>query len=35
MSDAPLNRGPGDTPALDNLEIKKVIAFLGTLSDVN
>ena len=34
-SDAPLNRGPGDTPALDNLEIERVIAFLGTLSDVN
>jgi cytochrome c peroxidase len=34
-SDAPLNRGPGDTPALDTLEIERVIAFLGTLSDVD
>ena len=34
-SDAPLNRGPGDTPALDPVEIEKIIAFLGTLSDTN
>jgi cytochrome c peroxidase len=34
-SDAPLNRGPGDTPALGHLEMEKIIAFLGTLSDVN
>jgi cytochrome c peroxidase len=34
-SDAPLNRGPGDAPALDAHEIEKVIAFLGTLSDTN
>jgi len=34
-SDAPLNRGPGDSPALDDQEIERVIAFLGTLSDVD
>ena len=34
-SDAPLNRGPGDAPALDAAEIEKVVAFLGTLSDAN
>ena len=34
-SDAPLNRGPGDSPALDHVEIEKIIAFLGTLSDVD
>jgi cytochrome c peroxidase len=34
-SDAPLNRRPGDKPALDNLEIEKVIAFLGTLEDTD
>ncbi len=34
-SDAPLDRGPGDTPALDHTEIEKVIAFLGTLSDAD
>jgi cytochrome c peroxidase len=33
MSDAPLNRSPGDKPALDDAEIGKVIAFLGTLND--
>ena len=35
ISDAPLNRGPRDRPALDAAEIEKVIAFLGTLSDTN
>jgi cytochrome c peroxidase len=34
MSDAPLNRGPGDKPALDDAEIGKVIAFLETLNDL-
>lgn len=34
-SDAPLNRGPGDTPALDDAGIAKVIAFLATLSDAD
>src|ERR1700722_187785 len=34
-SDAPLNRGPGEAPALDAAEIEKVVAFLGTLSDAN
>jgi cytochrome c peroxidase len=33
ISDAPLNRDHGDRPALDDVEIEKVIAFLGTLSD--
>jgi cytochrome c peroxidase len=33
MSDAPLNRSPGDHPALNDAEIGKVIAFLETLSD--
>jgi cytochrome c peroxidase len=32
-SDAPLNRGSGAEPALDDAEIGKVIAFLGTLDD--
>ena len=31
--DAPFNRKPGDKPALNEAEIKDVIAFLGTLSD--
>ena len=35
ISDAPLNRGPRDTPALNDAEIAKVIAFLGTLSDAD
>jgi cytochrome c peroxidase len=35
ISDAPLNRGPRDRPALDAAEIEKVIAFLETLSDTN
>jgi cytochrome c peroxidase len=35
ISDAPLNRGPRDRPALDAGEIEKVIAFLGTLSDTD
>jgi cytochrome c peroxidase len=34
-SDAPLNRGRGDTPALDAAEIEKVVAFMGTLSDAD
>jgi cytochrome c peroxidase len=34
-SDAPLNRGPGDSPASDSAEIEKIIAFLGTLSDAD
>jgi cytochrome c peroxidase len=34
-SDAPLNRGPGDTLALDHAEIGKIIAFLATLSDAD
>ena len=34
MSDVPLNRSPGDKPALDDAEIGKVIAFLGTLNDM-
>ena len=35
MSDAPLNRERGQQPALDDAEIRKVIAFLGTLSDAD
>jgi cytochrome c peroxidase len=35
ISDAPLNRSPGDQPALNDFEISKVIAFLETLSDTN
>ena len=34
-SDAPLNRSPGDEPALNADEIEKVVAFLGSLSDAN
>jgi cytochrome c peroxidase len=34
-SDAPLNRGPREAPALNAAEIDKVVAFLGTLSDAN
>src|SRR5580692_4801163 len=34
-SDAPMNRGPSDAPALDATEIDKVVAFLGSLSDAN
>ena len=34
-SDAPLNRGPHDRPALDAVEMDKVVAFLGTLSDAD
>jgi cytochrome c peroxidase len=34
ISDAPLNRSRGDQPALDDAEIGKVIAFLGTLNDM-
>jgi cytochrome c peroxidase len=34
VSDAPLNRSRGDQPALDDAEIGKVIAFLGTLNDM-
>jgi len=32
-SDAPLNRHPGDSPALSRAQIRDVIAFLDTLSD--
>jgi cytochrome c peroxidase len=35
ISDAPLNRGPGYPPALNDFEISKVIAFLETLSDTD
>jgi cytochrome c peroxidase len=35
MSDAPLNRSPGDKPALDDNEIGRVIAFLATLNDID
>jgi cytochrome c peroxidase len=35
ISDAPLNRGPGDAPALDDAEIGEVSAFLETLSDAD
>lgn len=31
--DAPLNRHPGDQPALTDAEISDVVAFLGTLTD--
>jgi cytochrome c peroxidase len=34
-SDAPLNRGPRESPALNAAEIEKVVAFLGSLSDAN
>ena len=34
-SDAPMNRGPSDAPALNATEIEKVVAFLGSLSDAN
>ena len=34
-SDAPMNRGPSDAPALSAAEIEKVVAFLGSLSDAN
>lgn len=34
-SDAPLNRDPGARPALDDAEIRQLIAFLGTLDDRN
>ncbi len=33
ISDAPLNRDPGQPPALDDTEIARVIAFLRTLDD--
>ncbi|PPC78501.1 cytochrome-c peroxidase [Pokkaliibacter plantistimulans] len=33
VSDAPLDRHPGDRPALDAEQIKDVVAFLGTLTD--
>jgi len=35
MSDAPLNRDPGDRPALDDADIEALIAFLRTLDDAN
>jgi cytochrome c peroxidase len=34
-SDAPLNRNPGDKPALNDAEIGKLIAFLTTLNDMD
>ena len=34
-SDAPLNRGTGNAPALNAAQIEKVVAFLATLSDAN
>ena len=34
-SDAPLNRDPGERPALDDAEIAQVVAFLRTLDDRN
>jgi cytochrome c peroxidase len=34
ISDAPLNRSRGEQPALNDAEIGKVIAFLGTLNDI-
>jgi cytochrome c peroxidase len=34
-SDAPLNRGPREAPALNAAEIEKVVAFLESLSDAN
>ncbi len=33
ISDAPLNRDPGEPPALTDAEITQVIAFLRTLDD--
>jgi cytochrome c peroxidase len=35
ISDAPLNRERGQAPALNEQEIKQVIAFLGTLTDAD
>ena len=35
ISDAPLNRERGQAPALDEEEIKQVVAFLGTLTDID
>ena len=35
ISDAPLNRERGQAPALNEEEIKQVVAFLGTLSDAD
>jgi cytochrome c peroxidase len=32
-TDAPFDRKPGDKPALDEGEIKDVVAFLNTLTD--
>jgi cytochrome c peroxidase len=32
-TDPPFDRGPGDAPALDEAQIRDVIAFLGTLTD--
>ncbi|WP_228975721.1 hypothetical protein [Paraburkholderia gardini] len=31
--DPPFDRKPGDAPALDDAEIKDVVAFLNTLTD--
>jgi cytochrome c peroxidase len=33
VEDAPMDRHPGDAPALNSAEIEDVIAFLGTLND--
>lgn len=35
MSDAPLNRSPGEKPALGDNEIGRVTAFLATLNDID
>ena len=35
ISDAPLNRCPGDKPALNDAEIGKLISFLTTLNDMD
>jgi cytochrome c peroxidase len=35
VSDAPLNRDPGDVPALDEREIAALVAFLRTLDDAS
>jgi cytochrome c peroxidase len=32
-TDPPFDRKPGDKPALDDAEIKDVVAFLNTLTD--
>jgi cytochrome c peroxidase len=35
VSDAPLDRRSGDAPALNDIEIRQLIAFLGTLNDAD